>query len=198
MNEKKALLQQAQEIQKLIRRMNLTLDPLQADLDFTLAEWSKNEQNQFWRRTLVRCLLALTEALLWNMKRVVPKVAAVSGNQLSADELSVATEKRVTTRNGKLVQKQLRLKFRDNVRATFSLFGKVHGVAYELKADKDFDAFCATYELRSRLMHPKEPFDPNVSNDDILVARRGVAWLMREWGELMTECTAAVPRIVKR
>lgn len=80
------------------------------------------------------------------------------------------------------------LKFRDNVKAVFKLYGKVHGVSFEVNCNQDFDALCETYELRSRLMHPKTPFDPDVSDKAVAASQRGVKWLNDEFARLLSEC----------
>ena len=73
---------------------------------------------------------------------------------------------------------------------------KVHGIECSFSTDTDFQQLCDTYRLRNRLMHPKEPFDPGVSDVAILAAKQGVAWLNREFfGTLMHRCSEAVPKL---
>jgi hypothetical protein len=162
------------------------MEPLELDVNFAGVqllndENTGKEHQQFWRRTVIRCLLAATEALLWNMKHIAPKVAFVSRVQLTPEEIKIAETKF--------------LRFPDNVKAAFSLFGKVHGVTVEANFDQDFDALCKTYSLRNRLMHPKTPFDPNVSDSDIATAQQGVKWFLREYHELMQRCSRAVDKM---
>jgi hypothetical protein len=180
------LIQAAIGIRKLIRHMGLTMEPLERDVNFAGVqllndENTGKEHQQFWRRMVIRCLLAATEALLWNMKHIAPKVAYVSRVQLAPEEIKI-TERKF-------------LRFPDNVKTTFLLFGKVHGVTVGPIYDQDFDALCKTYELRNRLMHPKTPFDPNVSDPDIATAQQGLKWFLREYHELMHRCSQAVDKI---
>jgi hypothetical protein len=106
-------------------------------------------------------------------------LASISGVTLSVDELETANEERVKrTSDGKSELRPKFLKFRDNVKATFALFGKVHGAPITIKNEAGFDAFCATYDLRSRLMHPKRPFDPAVSDLEMATAQRGIEWFV--------------------
>lgn len=185
------------EVRKLTRHMAITIAPLEADLNFAANQWAKDTQSQFWRRTVIRCHLAVAEALLWNMKHIAAKIACISGLQLTQDELEVAHEERVVMVNGKPERRPKFLKFRDNLKASFSLFSKVHGVRAAERSGPGFDAFCETYELRSRLMHPKGPFDPNVSDDDIATAQRGGDWFGREYRQLMQRCEEAAPKIAR-
>jgi len=183
---------------KIYRQMELTMAPLEADLYFAVNCMQGDGQSQFWRRTVIRCFFAVVESLLWNMKHIVPKLATISGVTLSADDLETANEERVkTTANGKSERHPKFLRFRDNVKATFALFGKVHGVRITINYDSGFDAFCATYDLRSRLMHPKRPFDPGVSDPEIATSQIGVGWFIHSYQRVLKECGEAVPKIVK-
>jgi hypothetical protein len=180
------LIKAAVEIKKLVRHMALTMEPLEHDVHFAGVQLLNDEKagknhQQFWRRTVIRCLLAATEALLWNMKHIAPKVAYVSRVQLTPEEIKISETKF--------------LRFPDNVKATFLLFGKVHGVTVKTNFDQQFDALCKTYSLRNRLMHPKTPFDPNVSDLDISTAQQGVKWFLREYRELMHQCSQSVDQM---
>ena len=194
--------QAATEIIKLIRHMRLTLEPLEADFEFAAMQLSIDENSgckhqQFWRRTLIRCLLANIEAMLWNMKNIIPKIALVSCVQLTSQELEVVNEKKLVNANGKIEARKYFPQFRENLMKTFSLFGKVHKLPVTLNYSQDFEALCRTYELRSRLMHPKRPFDPNVSDLEIAEALSADKWFVREYCQLMDHCEKAVPIIVK-
>jgi hypothetical protein len=182
------LQQNAAEIGKLVRQMALTVAPLQADLHFADNQLAREKGSQFWRRTVIRCLLAVIESVLWNMKHVTPKAAAISHVPLTNDELEVLNEERTVTANGKIERRRKFLPFRENVKVCFSLFGKVHGVTVVFTGCHGFEAFCATYEIRSRLMHPKKPFNPEVSDKDIATALQGMGWFMSEYQLLLQKC----------
>jgi hypothetical protein len=193
MNENELLLAKAEEIAALQERMAQTLDPLYVDLNFAFDEWRKDTKNQFWRRTLIRCILVVIEASVWNMKNMVLKLSEISGVQLTPKESLLAQELRTTTEDDG--QKGLApkfLPFRDNIKETFKLFAKVHRATYTLNADKGFDALCSTYELRNRLMHPKIPSDIPVSDDDVRQSQLGVKWLNDEYHTLLNACAVAV------
>lgn len=170
---------------KLVRSMVLTVSPLNSDLRFASNCWENDKSNQFWRRTVIRCLLALLEAVLWNMKNIAPKIASVSEIQLSNKELDFA-EDRIWPFP----------KFRTNLAKSFELFAKVHGLQYSLNCDAGFDALCLTYELRNRIMHPKTPFDPDVSEKNINDAMLGSKWFSGEFDHLMRLCDSETDKIV--
>ena len=146
---------------------------------------------------MIRCLLALTEAVIWNMKNVSVKIAAFSTITLTPDELSIALEQRTVVKNGKSETRPKYLPFKDNIKETFKIFAKVHDVPFVFSGGPSFDAFCKTYDLRSRLMHPKTPFDPDVSDAAIEVANTGAGWFIKEWGDLMSVCSSAASKMTR-
>lgn len=190
-----ALMIDVAQVRKLNRHMKLTLLPLQSDVDFADGQLAVNRNSQFWRRTAVRCGLALLEATLWNVKHISPPIASLSGIQLTPDDLIIINEEKTKIKNGQPSTQRHFPPFRENLKATFSIFAKVHRVSISSEYDSGFDALCQTYDLRSRLMHPKKPFDPNVSDKDLDVAQRGARWFNREFGELMRKCEEEVPKV---
>jgi len=186
------------EMRKFQRQMNITLEPLNADIKFALTKIEADRNNeQFWRRTLIRCLLANIEALLWNLKQGIKIVPSVTNVRLTPADNEIVDEQRTTIVNGKQETRKNHLKFRDNIKATFSLFGKVHGIKFKANCNQDFVALCDTYELRSRLMHPKKPMDPEVSDSAILASQQGVKWLKQEYDRLMDLCEPAIVQFIE-
>jgi hypothetical protein len=196
---KASLTEAGAKIKKHHRHMNLTLAPLQADMDFAVDNLRNDQvRQQFWRRTTIRCLLAYTEALLWNLKHGIPTIATMYGIGLSSSDLEIIEEKRTIAVNGKFEHRTKYLKFRDNLKQTFNLFGKVHRITFNVNCNQDFDDLCTTYELRNRLMHPKIPMDPDVSDLNMAASQQGIKWLGLEYQKLLTECIQSLPNIAKR
>jgi hypothetical protein len=188
----------AAEMQRYHVRMKITLAPLEADMNFALAQLVKDKGNQqFWRRTMIRCVLAYIEALTWNVKHGIPIIASISRFKLTSADFEIIQEQRTVEVDGRPEVRPKFLKFRDNLKATFSLFGKVHGENFKVNCNQDFDALCKTYDLRSRLTHPKGPMDPNVSDSDIALSQQGLKWLSWEYRRLMEQCTKAIPKLSK-
>jgi hypothetical protein len=170
-------------VRKLCQEMERTTTPFEEDMNFAVKQLQSDGTNQFWRRTVIRCFFATTEALLWHMKHIAPNLSLISGVALTDDELANAKGMKWVVRSKGKVQR--RLNFRDNVRASFALFAKSFGVPITIKYDAGFDAFCETYKLRNRLMHPKKPSDPDVSDAEIATGQRGVAWFVQSY-EVLT------------
>ena len=191
MNQNEQLEVMTAQVTALQEQMSETLMHLYADMEAALAEWRKNTGDQYRRRILVRCIFATIEAVIWNIKNSLPKLAEISGVQLSSDEIAVATEVRIVEKDGQRIEKKNFLRFRDNLKATFRIFGKVYGVTYTIQSPQGLDALCDTYEVRNRLMHPKTPTDPIVTDEDIRVSQQGVAWLSSEFNTLFRVCNTA-------
>ncbi len=108
------------------------------------------------------------------MKNTAPKIAVISEVTLSSKELEFAEDKIRPFPT-----------FRKNLTQTFEIFAKVHKVPFSVNPDKKFEALCATYELRNRLMHPKRPFDLDVSDQNIDDAMLGAMWFHQAFDKLM-------------
>ena len=185
-----------QRIRSQLNQLRLTATVLDSDLRFAIQNHRADPSSQFWRRTVIRCLMALMEAVVWNMKQLAPKVAEISGVVLTPKELQLAAElQEVPTAEGTQYRPKSPKfpRFPDSLAAAFTLFAKVHRVPQASTRDQGFDDLCATYRLRSRLMHPKTIFDPAVTDSDIANAQSGVAWWNREYGALMARCAEAMP-----
>lgn len=191
MNQHELLEANATQVTALQERMSETLKHLYADMGVAFQEWRKDTNDQYRRRTLIRCIFATIEAVVWNIKNSLPKLAEISGVQLSSDETAVATEMRFVEKDGEKTEKKHFLRFRDNLKATFAIFAKVHGVTYTIQSTQGFDALCQAYEVRNRLMHPKTPTDPIVTDEEIKVSQQGVTWFSNEFNSLFSVCNTA-------
>jgi hypothetical protein len=168
---------------KLIRNMKLTIEPLEHDFKYARAQLNLEPSSQFWRRTAIRCLLALAEALLWNLRQIALKAASQLGNQLEQRE------------EEKLLETRRYLKFPESVKLTLSSFGEAYGFVFEPKCDEGFEALCKTYERRNDLMHPKRPFDINIFDDACTTAWKGADWLLKEYWSLIAKTEEAVEKM---
>jgi hypothetical protein len=186
----------AAAIGKLNRQLLLTIDVLDADVKFAADQWRKDPSNQFWRRTLVRCLCASTEGALGMLKNIMPESAKFFEVALTPRELEVATERRQTIENGTPRTKRVFLPFSDNLKETLKIFAKIHAVEIAIKYDvSGFKDLCNTFELRNKLMHPKGPFDLGVTDGAVDAAERGTQWFLCSLHGLLNECAKRLPHI---
>jgi hypothetical protein len=196
----KQLAKTAMEVQKLLNLTCLTLAPLEADLNEAIKQWQKNQLSQFWSRTVFRCLCAAVEARLFAFRKMATKLGSVNGVQFNAKELEILAEQRMVTSNvGLPVVKPKFLQFPDAVKESFRLFAK--SVAANIRVnfgDVGFSSLCKTFEIRNRLMHPKGPFDVQVSAKDIDAANQAVAWFNATYMDVFDQCRKSIEERIAR
>jgi hypothetical protein len=191
LNEKKKA---AAAIAKMGKQLTLTIAVLDADVKFAAEQWRKSPSNQFWRRTLVRCLCALAEGVLSLLKNIAPDSAKFFEVELTEKDMEVATERRNYIDNGIQKSKPAFLKFSENLKETFKLFAKAHTVQFEIRYDKSgFKELCDTFDSRNKLMHPKGLFDVEVSDKAVDAADQGMKWFDSELHNLLQECGGELP-----
>ncbi len=183
----------AAEIVKMHRQLMLTIKVLTADVRFAEAQW-RLDKSQFWHRTVIRCVCALVEGTLGLFKNISIPTAGFYGISLSEDDLKVATERRKCRENNVEKMRPAFLPFPDNVKQTFKLLTKAHGVEVKIKYDADgFSELCKTFELRNKLMHPKGPFDLQVTDDALHGAVKGMTWFDGAVALALDECKKKIP-----
>lgn len=163
---------------KVLREMSLTSSVLRSDVNRASEAWKAAREDQFWRRNVVRCVFAFTEALLWYLRRTTPILAEVSNVTFSEDELLLLEERRKVRRSGVDVLEPKYLRFQDGVKFTFQSVSKALGVVNPDFGQVGFQALCKTSDLRNRIMHPKSLFDLEVTDQSIKEAQEGLAWLV--------------------
>ncbi|MEI9960658.1 MAG: hypothetical protein WDM76_05865 [Limisphaerales bacterium] len=100
----------------------------------------------------------------------------LSGIQFDLKEVEILTEKRIVKQNGIQTTRPKYLSFPDSVKESFRLFAKAAGTITTVDYGNNFSDLCKTFEVRNRLMHPKQPFDVQISSEDINTADREIIW----------------------
>ncbi|HEY0551158.1 MAG TPA: hypothetical protein VGF13_16245, partial [Verrucomicrobiae bacterium] len=143
---------------KAIRHMDLVLGPLASDVYESMKCLEKNKSSQYWRRIMLRSICAHIEALLFQMKVTMLKLAPVARVVFTAEETEILTEMRAA-----VPPKQARPKFipmAENVKAVLSLFGRLQGATFSLETNGEgWQHFLYLVAVRNRITHPKEVFD---------------------------------------
>lgn len=167
----------AEALNRLHKQLIQTTQILSMDVKFADEQLLKDKPHeQFWRRTVIRCVCALVEGTLSVLKNVVPETAGFFQVGLTENDMEVVTELRMDKKSG--LRKPAFLRPRKNVKETIKLFAKAHAIQLTLKQDdQKFDDLCSTFELRNKLMHPKNSSDLEVKEDEIKAAVQGWNWL---------------------
>jgi hypothetical protein len=169
---------QAAKFRKVVRSAELTTAPLVSDSVEAMKQCKQNPESQFWPRTVIRCLCATIEAQLFTFRKMAEQMGCLSGqNPFTKDEEEILAEQRITIVNGVRISKPKWLRFPDSVTETFRLFGKANGARLTIDyGGTGFVDLRTTFEIRNRLMHPKQPFDVRVTEQEVETADRAMTW----------------------
>jgi len=151
-------------------------------------EMQQNPDDQFWRRTTIRAFAATVDGIIFCLKQTALVAGEVADYQFTDYERFFLTEEK-----GDGTKKFRLPPFVENAKETFKLFAKVHGVSCPVDfGSSGFRAFCQTYELRHRLIHPKSYMTFCVTDEERDGSRNAAAWLQREIYKLIDACSAGI------
>jgi hypothetical protein len=184
------------ELLKLVRHIGLTYLPLRSDVTYAVKQW-QNDPSQFWSRTSIRCICAAVEAKLFAFRKMAEKMVILSRIEFEPKEIEILTEKRVVEVNGIQTTRPKFLPFPDSLKESFRLFAKAAGTTVIVDYGDKFTDLCKTFEVRNRLMHPKQPFDVQVSTEDINTADRGIIWFDKTSTSVTDQCHAHFGRNIE-
>jgi hypothetical protein len=185
------------ELQRSINHASLTVAPLDSDVTEAGKRWraeSKQTPSQFWGRIAIRCFCAAVEARLFTLRKMAEQMAVLYGIQFTSEETDILAEQRtVTGDNGVQTVRPKWLPFPDSLKESFRLFAKPVGTVVTLDyGPGGFSDLCSTFQVRNRLMHPKQPFDVEVKAEDMKAADRGMEWFNRAIADLLGECQTVI------
>ncbi|MCX6899310.1 MAG: hypothetical protein NT105_11455 [Verrucomicrobia bacterium] len=167
---------------------------LNYDLGFAKEQWQQHPTSQFWRRTVVRCTCAFVEGLLGLLKRFSQQTAEYFDVELSKEDIEVITESRECVENGLTRTKPAYMQFRDNVKKTFAVYAKAHGIFFNIDYGcSGYKDLLDTFELRHRLMHPKDQSDLEVNDKAMGKVVQGGDWFHRTLDDVLQKCEARMP-----
>lgn len=178
------------ELLKLVRFSGLTYLPLHSDVAFAIKQWRSDSSSQFWCRTSIRCICAAVEAKLFSFRKMAEKMIILTRVKFDPKEIEILTEKRIIEQNGVQITKPKYLAFPDSVKESFRLFAKAAEATVTVDFGDNFLDLCKTFEVRNRLMHPKQPFDVEVTSENINTANRGIIWLDETCTSVTDQCHA--------
>lgn len=154
----------------------------------------EQEDNQFWRRTLVRSSFAFIEGMVHRMKQLAFEVCSYEGISLSRSEAAMLLEEGYELNDkGEAISKMNYMHITKNVRFAFKLLARAYGVNHELKVDDaGWDNFKKALKIRDRLMHPKSSSDLNVDDADGTTVGEAFGWFGQNAHDLQAKMVSSL------
>jgi hypothetical protein len=157
------------------------------DARIAMEECSKEPDNQFKRRTLVRTLFSHIECQLSIMRQ-----AALTWHRLGAIKLTekdlqrLGDEIKITGDDVLMPGKPRRLKLIDNFKFTLKVYGQTPGkssINIDIKSE-GWNSFPLSIKIRDNLMHPK-------TEENLLLTDIDIKNVMTTWGWFIETITQA-------
>jgi hypothetical protein len=180
-------------------RFTAVWTPLRDDILVCIESLEKDFTNQFWARTLVRTLFTFVEATTYELKLAVLQAAEIGSLDLVLSE-RVALEDSVyeLDNSGKVVARPRFLAAERQMRFVFGLMVRIVGSDAEMPVgDAAYAQFKRALRVRNRLMHPKDPADLTVTQDEIWDAIDGFHWYFRALDRLTKRWLDELERFIK-
>jgi hypothetical protein len=130
------------------------------------------ENEQFWRRMLVRSFFAQVEGTCYRMKQYVKTAAPFFDHiQLSNQQKAKLDDLRYDPENDRICQEESYIDLASNVIYSFEIFAEAHGDESAIDLDRGqqprWASFKHSISLRNRVTHPKRAADLEIGNDEV-------------------------------
>lgn len=145
---------------------------------------------QFTRRTAIRMIYSMIEAMSYLMKQIALSADDPPYSLFSAPERAILAEETYELDpNGIASIKPARLSTLANVRFSFQVLSRVVSLPYTLDVSQHgWQQVREGIKIRDRLTHPKQASDLTVSEDEILLVVTAYKWFI----QCMAECQIQV------
>jgi hypothetical protein len=174
------------------------LDILAKDLrncETLLKEANDVNGAQFSARVSIRCLFALIEGCIFQLKQMALHIGNLRRVDFSAGELTYLTEEEFSLdENIKISARPITIPLQKNLRFAFSMFAKACGAEFSLDVGgAGWQSFRIAVKVRNRLMHPKHPRDTVIMEEEMLAASKTSLWLVTSLAELFSHLGLPIP-----
>jgi hypothetical protein len=150
---------------------------LYQDIDWTAAERSLPPQGKE-RRTLVRAVFAAIEGTLFRIKDTLLELARSRLVSFSPAETALLREEDCDlTQEGEVRIFPARLRFLPNLRFTLLMTHRASKSVTPIDySGTGWQQLLVSVKVRDRLMHPKQPADLTVTDDEVASLRTAMSW----------------------
>lgn len=136
-----------------------------------------DKENAHFRRAYVRSVFALIEGTTFRMKQLA---LDYNVDRLSSAEITLLQEESYSLGDtGQLRVRQAHLQCLPNVRFAFRSLAKARGIDFRPNVSgKGWEALRESVRVRDRLMHPKDPKDLLVSDEERDLVSKAFRWFV--------------------
>jgi hypothetical protein len=150
-----------------------------------LEEGLTEQDEQFWRRMIVRSTFSYIEGVTYRMKQQAYEAHQVfekykdhpATNFTSAELAFMVEEDHELNDKGEIVTVRAKIPITKSIRLAFKVYARANFCDYELATgDHRWDSFKKGLKIRDRLMHPKNVHDLTVTDDDFDILIDTITW----------------------
>lgn len=170
------------------RELNAILRLTALDVARSRGLLDEHPDDQFLRRQFVRTTTAAIEGLAHRLRLLALARADDGIAPLRYGEREIITETSYGLNDsGAIELGKRKLRTRANLLFALRVCAASFGVVIDLRADqKGYDAFLLCFDVRDRLMHPRDAAAMQVTDKEVGQAKRGITWFVERvrevWG----------------
>lgn len=178
-----------EEYQIRFTRHSELIERLREDWCYADEQLGFDEDDQFYRRTLVRTLFAMVEGAVFALKQEALEQYRIGKLELSPGEHAMLSEVSYSLKkSGAVNESSCYPKLIANIKFTFPICARAWGTLFEfdppLSKEPKWGKFCQAIEIRNRLMHPKSLEDLEVQDSDLTDVLDAASWFSEQLDRL--------------
>ncbi len=188
-----------EKLSKSGKEFKIISNTLIDDVTITL-EMIKNNDKQFWRRTLVRSLFACIEGINHRMKFIDLELAGINSVKLSpADHALLIEESYELDDKGYAIPKKNKIRIAENLLFTLRITASLCKASFLIDKSKDYWwCFKESLKIRNRITHPKSLEDLVISDTELKVIVKTAKWYFTLVRDVVTILLSYVEDLLKK
>ncbi len=141
----------------------------------------ERSDTQFNRRQYVRVVFSAFESSLWQYKKMYLGLQSLDEFcDFSREEIAYLKDKELRlSESGKFEERNAKISLKPNVKCFIELSNKLFSNAIDpLKDQFGWQSFIRSIEVRNKLMHPKEPKEFEISDEQVADIKLAFKWFI--------------------
>jgi len=169
------------QLEEILEDMEKFTKILSNDYKFSRQVLKKDSANQMLRRMVVRNFCALVEGQIHQWKWMALNFFKIFEVRVEDAETALLREETYDLDNkGHVAIKRQNLQVGKNFKFSCEMFARVCGCSYVPDFDDNgWDCLLKVFEVRNRLMHPKQSKGVEVNDTEVLLLQRAHDWFLK-------------------